>query len=157
MKTDDRETKRILQYITFRTGGKTYAIDISCVKEINRLSAVTRVPRAEDFVDGVINLRGAIIPVISIRRKLNYDTLYTGKRVKLIIVEFEQAQVGLIVDEIAEVVKIEADNIETGAEIVEKIGSEYVAGIGKTDDGILVVLDIVKLLRGERSLKNAAV
>ena len=155
MKTKNKEVK-IIQFITFKIDGRIYAIDIAYVREINRLSAVTHVPRTDDFVDGVMNLRGAIIPVINVRKRLQISLLPYGKKNKLIIVEYDEAPVGLIVDEIAEVVKISADNIESDKEKMVEIGTEYVDRLGKTDEGILAIVNINTLLERGRK-ENAAV
>lgn len=148
MKTE--ADNQIIQLITFRMNEKIYAIDISYVREINRISAVTKVPNSDSFIEGVMNLRGAIIPVISIRKRFCLEPASLSKSNKLIIVEFEGSPVGLIVDEIAEVVKIRALNIESEKEKIDEIGTEFLGGLGKTDDGILPILDIYKLIDRER-------
>jgi len=154
MKTET-EQEKIIQLITFKIDEKVYAFDISLVKEINKISTVTKVPQADDFIDGVMNLRGAIIPVINIRKRFCMEAIPYSSKSKLIIVDFEGDSVGVIVDEISEVVKISSENIESDREKMDEIGIEFIEGIGKTDDGIIPVMDIFKLIGRER-IDNAA-
>ena len=155
MKTENN-VKDVQQFVTFRMNGKVYAIHIMFVKEINRISFLTRVPNVEPFVDGVMNLRGAIIPVINVRRRFQMEAKPYTRKNKLIIVEYEKSSVGLIVDEISEVVKISTENIENEKEKMGEIGMEYVMGLGKTDDGILPIINIHQLLKRERG-KSATI
>ena len=156
MKTEKKE-KKTIQFITFKMNDRTYAINISHVREINKLSAITPVPRTDDFIDGVMNLRGSVIPVINIRKRLHLAIKSNDKKNKLIIVEYDTSPVGLIVDEISEVVKIEVGNIENDKIKMLEIGAEYIKSIGKTDDGILAILDIYALLERERRENASAV
>jgi purine-binding chemotaxis protein CheW len=149
MKTDRQDST--MQFVTFRLHGRTYGIPISCVREINKSSSLTRVPNTEEFVEGVMNLRGSVIPVINVRKRFRLAPDGAEKRRgKLIIIEFDEAPVGLIVDDIAEVVRISASSIESDREKMAEIGTEYVEGLGKTDDGILPILDVNKLIGKER-------
>ena len=154
MKTESGQEK-IIQLITFKMANKVYAIDISHVKEINKIFSVTKVPKVDSFIDGVMNLRGSIIPVINIRKRFKIEEIPYSLKNKLIIVDYEGDSVGLIVDEISEVVKIDSENIESDKEKMGEIGIEFVEGLGKTDDGIIPVLDIFKLIDRERETHAA--
>ena len=157
LKKAEMKNNEIVQLITFRMDNKIYAIEISHVREINRVSYITRVPKSEDFIEGVMNLRGFVIPVVNIRKRFNLELENGNKAKKLIIIDYEDSPVGLMVDEISEVVKIKRDNIEYEKEKMDEIGTEFIKGIGKTDDNILPVLDIYKLIGREKREENEKV
>ena len=131
------EAMDAVQYIVVKIGNEQYGINIQYIDNIVRNQRITRVPKAQSYYKGVINLRGEIIPVMSIRLKLGLeDDNYTDKKGVL----------GIIVDEVKEVVTLESTDIETVARSGSLVGSGYISAIGKSNDELISLLDIVALI-----------
>lgn len=143
----DEEKKEIveLQLVVFKIGNEEYGVDIAEVQEINRMIEITKIPRAPEFVEGVINLRGKVIPVIDLRKRFGMDKKEYDKNSRIIVVEIDEKLVGMIVDAVTEVLRITSDNIEPPPPIIAGIGSEYLKGVGKLDDRMLILLDLSKV------------
>ena len=143
----DEEKKEAmeLQLVVFMIGNEEYGVEISEVQEINRMIEITRIPRAPKFVEGVINLRGKVIPVIDLRKRFGMDKKEYDKNSRIIVVEIDEKMVGMIVDAVTEVLRITSDNIEPPPPIVAGIGSEYLRGVGKLNDRMLILLDLAKV------------
>lgn len=135
----------VLQLVTFKLGDEEYGIDILKVQEINRMTEITTMPKAPFSVEGVINLRGKVIPVVNLRKKFGLDIKEVDAQSRIIVVDIGST-VGLIVDSVSEVLRISSDTIEPPPPITGGIGSEYIRGIGKLEDRLIILLDIDKLL-----------
>ena len=141
------------KYMTFRLGEKYYGIGISYVSEIIGLQPVTKVPETEDFIIGLINLRGKIIPVIDVRVRFKQEPMEYNDRTCIIVINVKDMLVGLIVEKVAEVVEIHQEDIlpppsaTIGHE--EKTQNKYVYGIGKVGEEVKLLLDPDKLLKDE--------
>ena len=135
----------ILQLVTFRLGSEEYAIDILKVQEINRMVDITSVPNSPSDVEGVINLRGKVIPVINLRRKFGLGTKEADAQSRIMVVDVG-ITVGLIVDSVSEVLRLSSDTVEPPPPMTGGIGSEFIRGVGKLQDRLLILLDIDKLL-----------
>ena len=135
----------LLQLVTFNIGGEEFGVDILKVQEINRMLQITRVPRSPDFVEGVINLRGKVVPVIDLRKRFNLEEKEADKQTRIIVVEVEKKIVGFIVDAVSEVLRIPSGTVESPPSIVAGIDSEYITGVGKLEDRLLILLDLNKL------------
>lgn len=144
-----KDSEEQLQLVSFLVGKEEYAVDIGYVQEINRMVLITRVPNAPDFVDGVINLRGRIIPVIDLRTKLGMPRKPHDKNTRIIVVEISGKTVGFIVDAVIEVIRIPASITETPPEMVTGVNSEYFKAVGKLDDRLLILIDLEKVLTTE--------
>lgn len=131
------------QFVAFRLGEEEYAVPISQVREIIRYERATKMPNAREYVDGVINLRGKIIPVITLASRLGSNTEgVTGRWV--IILETTGQELGILVDVVTEVIKLDEDSIESVSGIVA--GSGRIRGIGKAADRLLILLDVNNIL-----------
>lgn len=135
----------VLQLVTFKLGAEEYGIDILKVQEINRMTEITTMPKAPFSVEGVINLRGKVIPVVNLRKRFGLDIKEVDAQSRIIVVDIGST-VGLIVDSVSEVLRISSDTIEPPPPITGSIGSEYILGIGKLEDRLVILLDIDKLL-----------
>ncbi len=135
----------ILQLVTFKLGDEEYGIDILKVQEINRMTEITAMPKSPFSVEGVINLRGKVIPVVNLRKKFGLSMKEIDFQSRIIVVDSEST-VGLIVDSVSEVLRISSDTIEPPPPITGGTGSEYIMGIGKLKDRLIILLDIDKLL-----------
>lgn len=136
----------ILQLVSFIIGNEEYAVDIFYVKEINRLSHITKVPNAPEFIEGVINLRGRIIPVIDLRIKMGLPKKEFDKDSRIIVIEDEDLLVGFLVDSVKEVIRIPKNIIEEPPEIVTSSKTDFISSVGKLEDRLLILIDLKKIL-----------
>lgn len=136
----------VLQLVSFNLGDEEYGVDILKVQEINRMVHVTRVPRAPEFVEGVINLRGKVIPIVDLRKRFGLQAKAHDKNTRIIVVDIEGRTVGLIVDGVSEVLRLGMDTIEPPPSMVAGVDAEYIWGVGKLEDRLLILLDLAKVL-----------
>lgn len=141
-----KEQDELLQLVSFKIGDEEFGVDILSVQEINRMSQITKVPNTPEFIEGVINLRGRIVPVIDLRVKLGMVRKDHGKDTRIVVVELKGKTMGFIVDEVNEVLRISKDITEAPPDIVGGVNSEYITSIGKLDDRLLILLDLEKIL-----------
>lgn len=141
----------VLQLATFRLGAEEYAVNVAQVHEIVRLSAITSVPRAPHFVEGVINLRGRIVPVIDLAKRFALPARERTKSTRIIITELDGRTVGMLVDAVTEVLRLPGSAIEPAPELLTTgISQDYIMGIGKLDARLLILLDLPRVLsRGD--------
>lgn len=135
-----------LQLVTFHIAGEEFGVDILSVQEIIRPMQITMVPHAARFIEGVINLRGKVIPVINMRTRFNMPALDRDSDTRIVVMEFDQKIVGFLVDGVSEVLRIPASTVEPAPPVICGIGSEYIRGVGKLDDRLLILLDLDTLL-----------
>lgn len=135
-----------VQLVTFRLGEEQFGVPIAAVQEIVRLPDITPIPEAPRFVEGVINLRGRIIPVLDLGRRLRLPDRPRTRKARILIVEVDRRQVGLIVDGASEVLRLPASALEPPPPMISGIGVEYLAGVGKLEGQLLVLLDLGKVL-----------
>lgn len=132
------------QYLTFMIDQQTYGVQIASIREINRISDITKVPEAQPFVAGVMNLRGKVIPVVSLRLRMKLPDLETTRETCTIVVDTASGQVGVIVDAVKSVVSLEADKVDETP--ISQGDRTYIVGIGRTEMGMVMILDIDKCL-----------
>ena len=144
-----KQDAELLQLVTFSIGEEEFGVDILSVQEIIRMMDITKVPRAPEFVEGVINLRGKVIPIIDLRRRFGLTTRDHDKHTRIIVIEINNMIVGLVVDSVSEVLRIPASTVEPPPPVVSGLESEYISGVGKLEDRLLILLDLNKLLSGE--------
>lgn len=139
------------KYMTFKCGNEYFGLKIQYVKEIIQFQAITAIPETEDYIKGLINLRGKVIPVIDVRLRFKQEPIEYDDRTCIIVVNVKSTIVGLIVEKIAEVVEIKEENILPPPSIgkSEKTHNKYVLGIGKVGDSVKLLLDPDKLLNDE--------
>jgi purine-binding chemotaxis protein CheW len=130
----------VLQLVSFKIGNEEFGLDILKVQEIIRLRDLTRVPNLPDFVDGVINLRGQVIPVIGLRRRLGVEQAEADKRTRIVVAEVNGHVLGFVVDEVSEVLRISPETVEPPPQM-GTVERKYVQGIGKIEDRLLIVID----------------
>ncbi len=135
-----------LQVVGFRIGSETFGVRIGSVREIVRVPEITAVPNAPETVEGVINLRGKIIPVMDLRKRFGQSEIQPDKRNRILVVELENKLVGLIVNAASEVLKIAPSEIEAPGNLFAEGESSYVTGVGKLKGRLIILLDIAKLL-----------
>ena len=154
----DKEGK----YLTFTLANEEYGIGILKIREIIGMMPITSVPRTPEFVKGVINLRGKVIPVMDLRLRFGMEEMEYTERTCIIVVEIESqsetVQIGAVVDSVSEVLNVGGDDIEQTPSFGTKLDTEYILGMAKMDGGVKILLDIDKVLNDEEiaALEKAA-
>ena len=139
-----------LQVVGFRIGRETFGLPISIVREIVRVPDITSVPNAPDYIEGVINLRGRIIPVVDLRKRFGKRVGEPSKKNRVIVVELEGRSIGLIVNSASEVLKIPPSEIEAPHDVFQEGELNYITGVGKLKGRLVILLDLTRVLqRGE--------
>ncbi len=141
----DEDTQKD-KYLTFHLADEDYGLDIACVTEIIGIQKITGVPNMPDFVKGVINLRGKVVPIMDVRRRFEIADRDYDERTCIIVAEIYDTSVGLVVDKVNEVLDIPEDCIEPPPQTGGKPYSAYIMGMGKVDGGVKILLDINSLL-----------
>jgi len=144
------QLNRAGKYLTFELKGEIYGLEILKVQEIIGLMNVTRVPKTPDFIRGVINLRGKVIPVVDLRLKFMMESKEDSERTCIIVVQFKSAAaamtMGIIVDEVKEVVNIENGQIEDTPSFGADTNTDFILGVGKVNQKVVMLLDVDKVL-----------
>ncbi|MCX6136017.1 MAG: chemotaxis protein CheW [Ignavibacteriales bacterium] len=146
VKAKTQGSEELLQLVSFEIGSEEFGVDILKVQEIIRTLEVTRVPNAPEYVDGVINLRGKVIPIVDMRRRFGMDRKVQDKNTRIVVVELSGRTIGFIVDAVSEVLRIPKSVTEPPPSIVAGINAEYITAVGKLEDRLLILLDLEKIL-----------
>lgn len=154
--TTDSTTQKIIknkaskgdnvQLILIRIGTSFYAIDIMKIVEIVKYSPVTKIPKAPEFLEGIIDLRGMIIPVVDMRKRFEIQAEKANEKIRIVIVKVVDKTAGLIVDEVREVLKVASDRVMPPPKIVQGIESEYLSNVVSDKGRIILVLDLDRIL-----------
>jgi len=134
------------KFLTFFLGEEEYAIEILKVQEIIGLMPITTVPRMPDYIRGVLNLRGKIVPVMNLRTRFGLPEIEDTDETCIIVIQHEEYLMGVLVDKVSEVVDIISDNIEDVPSVGASEQSEYLAGIGKVEDSVKMIIEVHKVL-----------
>ncbi len=149
---EKKESKRgvaadeLLQLVSFKIGSEEFGVDILKVQEINRMVEITKVPQAPDYVEGVINLRGKVIPIIDLRKRFDLEIKEYDKNTRIVVVDITGNIMGMVVDSVSEVLRLPQSTIEPPPEIVTGINSDYIKGVAKLEDRLLIFLDLSKVI-----------
>lgn len=149
--SEDEDTQKG-KYLTFTVGDECYGIEITHVTEIIGIQDITEVPGVPDYVKGIINLRGKIIPVIEVRLRFRKKTIEYDDRTCIIVIDINEISIGLIIDSVSEVLEIEEGNIVPPPSSKTGFQNYYVKGIGKVGDEVKLLLDCEKLI-GDESIE----
>lgn len=136
-----------LQVVSFRLGIEEYAIEITKVKEIILVEGITRVPQMPAYIEGIINLRGTVIPVVDLRKRFEVGTPQFNEHTRIVVTRMDGRIVGMIVDAVSRVMKIPKANIQPPPDTIASVAGEYLIGVAKLDDRMQLLLDIEKVLR----------
>jgi purine-binding chemotaxis protein CheW len=134
------------QLVVFNLGEEVYAIDINMVREIIQMQTITRVPGTPHSVEGVINLRGAVIPIVDLRKKFHLNKVSKDKDTRIVVVSCKGQDVGVIVDSVAEVLRISVDSIEPSSSVFNEDHLEHLQGIVKLENRLVILLDMDQVL-----------
>ncbi len=141
-----KTSTELLQLVSFVIGKEEFGIDILIVKEINRITQITKMPNSPDYVEGVINLRGRIIPIVDLRSRLGLPRKESDKNTRIIVLEISGKTIGFIVDAVKEVLRVPDSIMEAPPEIVSGVNSEFIKSVGKLEDRLIIIIDQEKLL-----------
>lgn len=134
------------QLVVFDLAHEFYGVDIGAVNTIIRMQEITRIPRTPEFVEGVINLRGSIVPVIDLRKRFGLPVGDATKSSRIVVVEAGGQMIGMVVDAVAETLRLSADMIEPPSPVVVNVDSAYVRGVGKQENRLVILIDLEKVL-----------
>jgi len=141
------------QYLTFQLGNEVFVFNITRVREVLELKSVTKVPQTPDFMRGVINLRGSVVPVIDLRLKFGMSRTEKTDNTSIIILEVsiagESTILGALSDSVQEVIDLDPEYIEAAPKIGTKLNTEFIKGMGKKDDEFIIILDIDRIFSAE--------
>jgi purine-binding chemotaxis protein CheW len=137
--------EHLLQVVSFRVGNEEFGLDILRVQEIIRVQDLTRVPNSPDFVDGVINLRGKVIPVIALRKRFGLPDQVHDQQTRIVVLEVQNMVLGFIVDSVSEVLRIPTSTVAPPPRL-GRIESEFVSGVGKLENRLLILLDVDRIM-----------
>ena len=141
------------QLVVFELANEVYGVDIGRVQEIIRMTTITRLPRAPEFVEGVINLRGKVIPVVDLKKRFGLRDSEEGRSSRIVVVDVGQQTLGMVVDGVSEVLRVTKGAIEPPSPVVTTIESDYIRGIAKLEGRLIILLDLDKVLSWEERRK----
>ena len=141
----------LLQLVTFTLGKEEYAVDILKVQEINRMSEIAKVPNAPPYVEGVINLRGKVIPVINLRQRFGLQDKENDEKSRIIIMDIQGITLGVVVDSVSEVLRIPSSTVEDTPHMASNISTEFIRGIAKLEDRLIILIDMDRLIEKAES------
>lgn len=141
------------QLVVFRIGRELFGVEIDAIREIVRIPEITEVPDAPEFLEGMINLRGKIVPVVDLKKRLKLSGDARTKESRVLITDNTVSISGLIVDSVDEVIRIEGDAVEEPPDMITAIGIEYITGVAKVEEKLIILLDIRKILSDEEMRK----
>jgi purine-binding chemotaxis protein CheW len=154
---NDSAVRKERQIVAFTLGTEIYGVDIASVREIIPIQKIVSVPRAPDFVEGIINLRGRVIPVLDLRKHFGFEKKMGDPNQRIVLVEAGSESIGVIVDSVSSVLRIPDDSVEPPASVIVGPEIEYIYGIAKVDGDLIVLLDLTRIISDaeKRSLKEA--
>jgi purine-binding chemotaxis protein CheW len=147
--TTNSTTDEQLQLVSFVVSGELFAVDVLCVQEINRMMSLTRIPQPPEGVEGIIYLRGAIIPVLHLGKQFGMPCADQSEQTRIIVMDIQGKTVGLIVDAVQEVVRIAQSQLAPPPQLNTTLDENYVTGVAELDDRLLIILDLDKLISPE--------
>lgn len=150
--TVDSGTSGDEHVVVFRLAGEHYALDIQAVQEIVRIQAITAIPGADHFVEGITNLRGRVVPVIDLRRRCGLPVSEATAETRIAVVSSSNGMVGLIVDAVSEVLRIRGEQIEPPSTIVRMPENSYLRGIAKLEDRLISLMDLSGVLPNDETV-----
>lgn len=139
------------QIVVFSLGDEEFAVEISMVREIVRMQPIRRIPGSPAFIEGIVNLRGGIVPIVDLRKRFNVaDTEMDKDQRKIVIVNLEERQIGILVDGVTEILRVDEEAIDPAPELVaDAIEKKYIVGVAKVDRRLIVILDMVRIFSNE--------
>ncbi|MBQ10284.1 MAG: chemotaxis protein CheW [Planctomyces sp.] len=134
------------QLVVFDLSAEAYGVDIGSVREIISMQDITKVPETPAFVEGIIDLRGKVIPVVDLRKKFGLPEVERDKDNRIVVVDIAGQDIGVVVDAVNEVLRVPSNSVEPPSSIITTVDSEYLLGIAKLEDCLIILLDLERLL-----------
>jgi purine-binding chemotaxis protein CheW len=144
--SNSSENNKLEQMVTFNLGQEEFGVNILQVQEIDRPAEITEVPQVDRCIEGVINLRGKVIPVISLRKKFGMPLKEYDNRTQIIVVNIEDDTVGMIVDSVSEVLRVPADSLEKAPRLITGVNANYIKAIAKLDNRMVIYLNLESIV-----------
>jgi len=141
------------QFVVFKLETEEYGIDIMNVREIAPYQEVSKVPNTPPFIEGVINFRGVVIPIINLKKKFSLNDGEIQSETRLIIMNLEDKQIGFIVDEASETVRLDDSEIEPAPELIAGVDRAYILGVGKKEERLIILIDLIRILSDDEKDK----
>ena len=140
------------QLVVFNLANEDYGVDIGAVDGIVKMQAITKVPQAPDFVEGITNMRGEVLPVLDLRKRFGLPLSETSKDTRIVNVEVDGVKVGMVVDAVTEVLRVAEEEVEPPSPLVTTVDSAFITGIAKVDSRLIILLDLAKVLSTEEQV-----
>lgn len=145
----EKKSSSSMQIVCFKIGGEEYGVEILKVQEILKLPDITALPKSADYIMGIIDLRGKVIPIIDLSIRFGIERTTSQDNLRAIVVDIDGKKVGLAIDSVSHVIRIDSKDIEPPPQIVKGISGRYIIGIAKVKDNFIVILDINKIFSSE--------
>jgi len=142
-----QDLKEMIKLVIFRVNDEEYGVDVSLIKSIERMMQITRVPNVQEYILGVINLRGSVIPVVDLRVRFAFPATEIKEDTRIIVLSIDELEVGIVVDSCSDVTDIKLENIEPPPSVVGAIESTFIQGVTKIDRRLIILLDMEKTLK----------
>ncbi len=140
-------SEREEQLVAFNLANEIYGVDIFLINEIIRMREITQIPRTSPDIEGVVNLRGKIVPILDLRKRLGLPDVERNANTRIIIVELSDCTVGMVVDGVTGVLRMKESHIEPPSQLVSDVKSDFIRGVGKSDSTLVILLNLDKVLR----------
>lgn len=137
------------QYVVFKLNKEEYGIDIMNVREISPFIESVKVPNTPDFIEGIINYRDKVIPIINLKKRFNLEDKGVTEDTRIVIINLNEKQIGFIVDEASQTIRLNDKDIDPAPDIVAGVDRKYITGVGKLDNRLLILIDLEKVLSDE--------
>lgn len=147
----DASTSAERQLVVFELAGETYGVDIGAVSEIGEMRRITTVPGAPAFIEGIVNLRGQVIPVVDLRKRFNLEAREISRQSRIIVVEIDGQTIGVIVDAVTEVLRVNLAEIEPPSPVIVGPDTRFIEGVAKVGNRLVIILDLTKVLTDEET------
>lgn len=139
----------INQYVIFKLNDESYGVPIEYVETIEKLTEITRVPNVPYYIEGVMNLRGEVIPVVDLRKRFQLEELAATDDNRIIVLSVDEMSVGILTDSCSEVISLDTKQIDKTYDLMSSFEDDYIEGIGKSNERMIIILDIPKLLKND--------
>lgn len=150
---DQKELRQEIQFACFKVGAELYALDIMKIKEIIRPQKLTPIPKAPTFIEGVINLRGAVIPVADMRKRFDQPISEENRKHRIVVCYLAGQVIGLLVDEVTEVKRFGRKDIAPAPQFIRGPQADYFLGVARCDDDLIMLLDLEKVLSSDEKIE----
>jgi len=146
-KNASQASHEMIQLVSFELGGEEYGVDVLAVREIIRMPAITKMPNIPDYVDGIINLRGTVVPIISLRKRFGLCKSELDHNSRILVMEVGEGMTGFVVDSVSEVIRIQSSEIQPPPSLVLSggISQEFITGVFNHADRLLIIMDVDRM------------